>query len=115
MLRTERGAQGVGENRHCKSQVDQTTHKEMKNGEEEVEEGEEGEEEEEGEISPMCESIGHRPLRGRCPKSVENTCFPTFQLNHHDRRTDQRTDKASYRVACPQLLRGKLFFFSSLY
>ena len=20
------------------------------------------------EISPMCESIGHRPLRGRCPK-----------------------------------------------
>ena len=31
--------------------------------------GEEGEEgEEEGEISPMCESIGHRPLRGRCPK-----------------------------------------------
>ena len=26
------------------------------------------EEEEEGKISPMCESIGHRPLRGRCPK-----------------------------------------------
>ena len=25
-------------------------------------------EEEGGEISPMCESIGHRPLRGRCPK-----------------------------------------------
>ena len=25
-------------------------------------------EEEEGKISPMCESIGHRPLRGRCPK-----------------------------------------------
>ena len=23
---------------------------------------------EEGEICPMCESIGHRPLRGRCPK-----------------------------------------------
>ena len=24
----------------------------------------------EGKISPMCESIGHRPLRGRCPKSI---------------------------------------------
>ena len=24
--------------------------------------------EEEGKISPMCESIGHRPLRGRCPR-----------------------------------------------
>ena len=22
----------------------------------------------EGKISPMCESIGHRPLWGRCPK-----------------------------------------------
>ena len=32
-------------------------------GEEEEEEKEEG-----GEISPMFESIGHRPLRGRCPK-----------------------------------------------
>ena len=31
---------------------------------------EEEEEEEEGEISPMCESIGHRPLRDRCPKTV---------------------------------------------
>ena len=29
------------------------------------------EEEEEGKISPMCESIGHRPLRGRCPKSMK--------------------------------------------
>ena len=27
-----------------------------------------GGEEGEGEISPMCESIGHRPLWGRCPK-----------------------------------------------
>ena len=59
MLRTERGAQGVGENRHCKSQVDQTTHKEMKNGEEEVEEGEEEEEEEEeGEEGEEGEEVG---------------------------------------------------------
>ena len=52
-------------------------------------------------------------------KSIENARFPTFQLDHHDgrtngptdgrtngrtdQRTDQRTDKASYRVACPQL------------
>ena len=33
-------------------------------------EGEE-EEEEEGKISPMRESIGHRPLRGRCPKMTD--------------------------------------------
>ena len=30
--------------------------------------GEEGGEE--GEISPMCESIGHLPLQGRCPKKA---------------------------------------------
>ena len=30
--------------------------------------GEGGEEEEGGETSPMCESIGHWPLRGLCPK-----------------------------------------------
>ena len=36
-----------------------------------------------------------------------NTRFHTFQLDHHDGPTngptDRRTDKASYRVACPQL------------
>ena len=35
-----------------------------------------------------------------------NARFHTFQLDHHgsiDGRMDQRTDKASYRVACPQL------------
>ena len=31
-----------------------------------------------------------------------NTRFPTFQLER-DQPTDRRTDKASYRVACPQL------------
>ena len=31
-----------------------------------------------------------------------NACFHTFQLNHY-RPTDGPTDKASYRVACPQL------------
>ena len=29
----------------------------------------EGVDGEEGKISPMCESIGHRPLRGCCPKN----------------------------------------------
>ena len=33
-------------------------------------EGKGGGGEEEGKISPMCESIGHRPLRGRCPKMI---------------------------------------------
>ena len=40
--------------------------------------------------------------------SIENT---RFQLDHHDgptdQRTDGRTDKASYRVACPQLKRNQ--------
>ena len=36
---------------------------------EEKEEKEEKKEEEE-KISHMCESIGHWPLRGRCPKSI---------------------------------------------
>ena len=29
------------------------------------------EEEKEEKIPHMCESIGHRPLRGRCPKRIE--------------------------------------------
>ena len=43
-------------------------------------------------------------------KSIKNCRFSTFRLDHHgptDQRTDgpmdQLTDKASYRVACPQL------------
>ena len=32
-------------------------------------------------------------------KSIQNVHFSTFRLDHHD----QRMDKASYRVACPQL------------
>ena len=35
-----------------------------------VDGGEEEEGEGEGEIFPMCESIGHRPLWGRCPKTT---------------------------------------------
>ena len=37
----------------------------------EKEEKEEEEKEKEEEKIPLCESIGHRPLRGRCPKSKE--------------------------------------------
>ena len=33
---------------------------------------EEEEEEKEKEKIPLCESIGHRPLWGRCPKRREN-------------------------------------------
>ena len=39
--------------------------------EEKEEEEEEEKEKEEEKIPHMCESIGHRPLRGRCPKTVE--------------------------------------------
>ena len=37
--------------------------------------GTEEKEEEEKEKIPLCESIGHRPLRGRCPA-------PTLNYNH---------------------------------
>ena len=33
-------------------------------------------EEDEEKIPHMCESIGHRPLRGRCPKSVKKLIIP---------------------------------------
>ena len=50
--------------------------------------GEGGEEGGEGEISPMCESIGHRPLRGRCPKSLKiyipDTCFLCHYPSAHE-------------------------------
>ena len=39
----------------------------------------------------------------KCTKSMFNACFRTFRLVVTDQRTDGRTDKASYRVACPQL------------
>ena len=58
----------------------------------EVRGGMEKEKEEEEEKIPLCESIGHRPLWGRCPKRG-----PTNQPT--DRPTDGRTDKAGYRVA----------------
>ena len=38
-------------------------------GMEKKEEEEEGKKKEKEKIRHMCESIGHRPLRGRCPKS----------------------------------------------
>ena len=53
-------------------------------------EEEEGEEEE-GKISPMCESIGHRPLRGRCPKTVTNTSLEN-NTGSRERLTDRRAN-----------------------
>ena len=38
-------------------------------------------------ISHMCESIGHRPLWGRCPKGDQPTNRPSVQPT--DRPTDQ--------------------------
>ena len=79
----------------------------------------------------LCGIIGHRP-RDRCPKRKEegkeqgrihghqlrvgrggNARFHTFQLDHYrqmDQRTDGRTDKASYRVACLQPKNDKSAF-----
>ena len=34
------------------------------------------------EISPMCESIGHRPLWSRCPKSVNLAAWIQHKAGH---------------------------------
>ena len=50
--------------------------------------------------------------RGRVGRG-EDARFHTFKLDQHgptDRRTNGRTDKASYRVACPQLKRVTFLF-----
>ena len=52
----------------------------------------------EGKISPMCESIGHRPLRGRCPA-------PSLNFKHNQLR--QGTDTADHLT----LLRLLFLFF----
>ena len=43
-----------------------------------TEEEKEEKEKEEEKIPHMCESIGHRPLRGRCPKASKTLVFPLF-------------------------------------
>ena len=51
-----------------------------------------GEEEGEGKISPMCESIGHWPLRGRCPKRErdEGKVAEARDNEKKDRETKQK-------------------------
>ena len=51
-------------------------------GTEKKEKKEEEEKEKKEKISHMCESIGHRPLRGRCPKMITSNKW-----------TDQATDR----------------------
>ena len=55
-------------------------------GERETEE----EEEEEGEISPMFESIGHQPLRGRCPKGEFSSLWTLATLGPLPKRRNER-------------------------
>ena len=50
-------------------------------------EGMEEKKEEKEKIPHMCESIGHRPLRGRCPKGDRPTDRWTDE--HMEGRTDQ--------------------------
>ena len=53
---------------------------------------EEGEGEGEGKICPMCESIGHWPLRGRCPKNKDiRPKSPVSALSKKVRLTDRQT------------------------
>ena len=63
--------------------------------------------------SQHCEWVGRGGQPPFTPNALPNThtytksfqyaCFPTFRLVSMDRPTDRRTDKASFRVACPQL------------
>ena len=53
-------------------------------------EEEEEEEEEKEKIPHMCGSIGHRPLWGRCPKSLK---LPKVKRGPTDQPTDRRADK----------------------
>ena len=48
---------------------------------EEKEEEEQEEKEKEEKIPHMCESIGHRPLWGRCPKTGRPRAIPGGQKN----------------------------------
>ena len=45
---------------------------------------------------------------------AEMRVFPLFDSMVTDRPTNGRTDKASYRVACPQLKTTELFHFNNL-
>ena len=56
--------------------------------------GTEEEEEEEKEKIPLCESIGHRPLWGRCPKGVKSSdgLYGLSARGKREPRTDQRMD-----------------------
>ena len=64
-----------------------------------------------GSQPPFTPNAPPNPLPNSDPytKSFLNACFPTFRLvvtdGLMDGPTDKRTDKASYRVACPQLKR----------
>ena len=57
-------------------------------GDGEEEEGEGG-----GEISPMCESIGHRSLWCRCPKKEKKNIQINFACTKDGKSTDKWTDR----------------------
>ena len=46
-------------------------------------------EKEKEKIPHMCESIGHRPLRGRCPKGESETDRQTDRQTNRDRQTEK--------------------------
>ena len=70
--------------------------------------GTDGGEEGGGEISPMYESIGHRPLRGCCPKGDGSTDRPT------DRHSGVSSRKARDQKASISAIRLRLDFFLCL-
>ena len=53
----------------------------------------EEEEEEEEKIPHMCESIGHRPLRGRCPKTRPDT-----RLKRKSNKQDIKTHSLEKKI-----------------
>ena len=55
-----------------------------------------GEEEGEGKISPMCESIGHWPLQGRCPKRERDEGKVAEARDRDNEKKDRETKQKIY-------------------
>ena len=63
------------ESRGWRTEEEEKKEEEKEEKKEEKKEEEEEEEKKKEENFLLCESIGHRPLWGRCPKTVKNNIF----------------------------------------
>ena len=71
----------------------------------------------EGEISPMCESKGHRPLRGRCPKKGKILCVTRYEtskkINFEKEESHFNLDKKD--VAMTRTSYATAFFYQNAF